>query len=92
MGKKKRIQSLINNYLDQFGTIDILLPDGVELEIGITQEGKRGAEKHPDYCWVVTSREDRTMSLDKYSMMMTFADEDANCIVDHHDRGVVSVI
>ncbi len=91
MGRKNRIQSLINTYLERHGAIDILLPDGVGLEIGITQEGKHGEEKHHDYCWVVTTQGDRSTVIDKYSMSMSF-DGNANCIIDHHDRGTVSVV
>ena len=91
MSSKNSIQSLINTYLERHGSIDILLPDGVGLEIGITQEGKHGLEKLHDYCWVVTKREDRSTVIDKYSMSMFFEDS-AKCIVDQNDRGIVSVI
>jgi len=84
---KNRIQYLLNDYLERNGTIDLLLPDGVELEIGITQEGKRGAEKLADYCWVATTREDRATVIDRYAMSMEF--DDGACLVD---EGMVTII
>ena len=84
------IQSNLNDYLERNGTIDILLPDGVEIEIGITQEGKRGAEKLADYCWVTATRDDRVTVIDRYAMSMEF--ENDACLVDQRDEGIVTII
>jgi hypothetical protein len=86
---KGKIQFLLNEYLETHGSIDIRLPDGVEVEIGITQEGKKGPERLGDYCWIVTSRGGRQTTLDRYGMSMQFEDE--NCrILD--DNGNVTII
>lgn len=88
---KNTIQFLLNDYLETFGSIDLLLPDGVKLQIGITQEGKHGIEKCSDYCWVVTSRDDRMTMLDRYVSTMKFS-EDRNHLVDNSDTGFVTVL
>ena len=87
---KNRIQHLLNDYLERNGTIDILLPDGVEVEIGITQQSKIGSEKLADYCWVATTRKDRATVIDRYAMSMEF-DDDA-CLVDQTDEGIVTIV
>jgi hypothetical protein len=35
--KKRKIQALIVEHLIKYGQLEILLPDGVKLEIGTTQ-------------------------------------------------------
>jgi len=90
---KNRIQYLLNEYLERHGSIDLLLPDGVGVEIGITQEDAAGSRKYGDYCCVVTKREDdeRSAIFDRYAMSLEFGD--GNChVLDDTDRGVVTVI
>ena len=86
---KNRIQFLLNEYLETYGSIDIQLPDGVGVEIDITQDGKKGPRRLGDYCWVVASRDDRLTTLDRYAMSMQFEDEGCR-ILD--EQGHVTVI
>jgi hypothetical protein len=79
--KKNKIQAMLVEHLMKHGQIELLLPDGVKLEIGLTQENQRGRLIVKDnYCWVIASREDRATSLDAYNMGLRFSD-DANIIV-----------
>jgi hypothetical protein len=72
-----KLQTVLMTHLQKFGSIEILLPDGVILELGITQVGKDGEmEKTEDYCWVVASRNDRQIALDKYNAGIRFSDDD----------------
>jgi hypothetical protein len=72
---KNKIQSLLVSHLLKHGQIELLLPDGVTLEIGITQEGKDGEiVKKDDYCWVITSREGRSTNIDSYNLGLRFSD------------------
>jgi hypothetical protein len=72
---------MLVEHLMKHGQIELLLPDGVKLEIGLTQENQRGRLIVKDnYCWVIASREDRATSLDAYNMGLRFSD-DANIIV-----------
>jgi hypothetical protein len=88
---KGKIQFLLNEYLDQHGKIDLLLPDGVGVEIGITQEGPRGPERRADYCWIATSRDDRSTILDQYSLSVHF-DDPKRTILAEQDEGDVTII
>lgn len=90
MANKNRIQAALITYLRKFGSINLLLPDGVGLEIGITQETKHGQVKSDNYCWVVTKRDDRSTALDRYSMTMEF--DDPHFVIENQDKGVVSVL
>lgn len=87
---KGKIQFLLNEYLEVHGSIDIQLPDGVGLEVGITQNGKRGPERVSDYCWVVASRDDRLMVLDRYAMTLQYEDDENCAVLD--DSGSVTVV
>jgi len=91
MAKNSKIQSLLNAYLERYGNIDLLLPDGVNVQIGITQDSKNGPVKEGNYCWVVAKRDDRSMMLDRYSMCVNY-DDSFNRMVDNSDEGVIYVI
>jgi hypothetical protein len=79
--KKNKIQSMIVEHLMKYGQLEILLPDGVKLEIGTTQENPNGKlVVKDDYCWVIASREGRSTSLDAYNLGLRFENEE-NLIV-----------
>jgi len=94
MSKQTKIQELLIKHLMEKGHIELVLPDGFTLEVGIVQEGKNGAlVKTDDYCWVVASQEDRTIAMDSYNLGLRFADENDNIIfedstVDHDGQPV----
>lgn len=89
MSNKSKIQYLLITHLQKYGTIDLRLPDGVALEIGITEETKHGKVKNEDYCWVLTKRDDRSTLLDRYSMRMLF--DDPSLVVDNQE-GTIYVL
>ena len=87
MKKQNKIQALLVQHLLKYGQIELKLPDGVVLEIGVTQEGKDGEiEIKDDYCWVIAGRENRSVSMDSFNMGLRF--EDQNDIIVFDDRFV----
>ena len=73
---KRKIQSMIVEHLMKHGHIQLLLPDNVTLEIGITQENQSGKfVKKDDYCWVMASQNDRTACIDSFNLGLRFADD-----------------
>ena len=74
MKTSSKIQSLIVRHLMKHGSIQIRLPDGVLVEIGITQEDIQGKYTiKDDYCWVLASQEDRSVGFDsEYNMAIQF--------------------
>jgi hypothetical protein len=81
MTGKDKIQYLLITYLLNKGSIELQLPDGIELAIGITQEGKHGIFKNEDYCWITTSRGCMSTELDCYNLGLKFS-EDKSIILD----------
>jgi hypothetical protein len=78
---QNKIQSMIVEHLMRHGKIELLLPDNVTLEIGITQENQRGKFiKKNDYCWVMASQNDRTACIDAFNLGLRFAD-DKNALI-----------
>lgn len=69
-----KIQSLLIEHLMKQGNIELLLPDGVKVEIDITKEGKRGIEISDDYCYVKSSRQDQSVILDTYNISLEYND------------------
>jgi hypothetical protein len=73
--KQAKIQELIVKHLKDHGTLDIILPDGIVLEIGCTQTDKKGNIVHADdYCYVVAAREDKKTLLDSYNIGLSFSE------------------
>ena len=100
MSRKNKIQHLIVSHLLREGHIELLLPDGMTLELGIVQEGNNGSLlKQDDYCWVIASQRDRTISMDSYNLGLRFSEDDDKIVfedqtLDHNGEGqrILSVI
>lgn len=70
-----KLQALLITQLSKHGSVKLLLPDGIVLEIGVNQLGQDGQLVNvEDYCWVMASREDRITVLDSYNCGVRFAD------------------
>lgn len=91
MNTKDKIQCMLIKHLLTEGEIDLSLPNGIKLAVGITQEGKSGSrELCDDYCWVEASQGDRGTFIDSYGLEMQFENgfvlrdnlttEEGNCV------------
>lgn len=75
--KMMKIQYLVISKLIESGSIQLVLPDGVTLDIGIVQEDKFGnLKKSDDYCYIVASRQGKTAMLDSYNLGVQYEDEE----------------
>lgn len=71
-----KLQSLLITQLLKEGSVELILPDGIKLEIGITQEDKFGnKEKADDYCYVVANRDGKSFLLDSHVLGLLYEDE-----------------
>lgn len=78
-----KIQSGLIKHLLKHGHVQILLPDGMELEIGITQEEQDGRlVKKDDYCWVIATHKGRSTSIDPYNMGLRFSEDEKTLILE----------
>jgi hypothetical protein len=67
--KINKIQQLFVEQLFKEGSVELALPNGMVLEVGVTQENRYGdLEITPDYCWVVASQKNRSVSIDSYNL------------------------
>ena len=83
MNRTDKIQHLLISHLLDKGYIELTLPDGMVLEMGIVQENKFGElEKADDYSWVIASQKNRTISMDSYNLSLRYVDEDDKIIVE----------
>ena len=71
---KKNIQTLLIKHLMEKGQIELLLPDGVKLEIGVMQLDKEGDLINciESYCYVIANQGDKRVLLDSYNMGLQF--------------------
>ncbi len=70
-----KLQALLITQLTKHGSVKLLLPDGIVLEIGVNQLGYNGQLVNvEDYCWIMASREDRMAVLDSYNCGVRYAD------------------
>lgn len=82
MTREDKIQYLFITQLLKKGEIRIVLPNGFNLKVGVTKENKHGIEKSSDYCWVIASQEDRSVSIDNYNLGLSFLHEDTKMICE----------
>lgn len=69
-----RIQRLFVEFLMKEGALELALPNGMVLEVGVTQENEKGdLEITPDYCWVVASQKGRSISMDNYNLGIRYS-------------------
>ena len=87
---KKNIQSLLIKHLMKKGQIELLLPDGVKLEIGVMQLDKEGDLVNciENYCYVVANREDKKLLLDSYNVGLQFTDTKDTMLFDDVTIGI----
>lgn len=83
MSSKGKIQHLLVDYLFKNGQIELILPDGVILEIGVTQEdGSGDFVVKDDYCWVIATHKDRSAAIDPYNLGIRFSCEGKNLVLE----------
>lgn len=67
----------------EHGSVQLILPDGVTLDIGIMQEDKFGKlKKTDDYCYVVASRDGRKAMIDSYNIGLQFETEEDTIVFE----------
>ena len=70
---KNKIQRLVVEYLLKEGSLELSLPNGMVLEVGVTQEDRYGRKEiAQDYCWVVASQKNRSVSIDRYNLGLKY--------------------
>jgi len=80
---KNKIQRLMVEYLMKEGALELALPNGMVLEVGVTQENKYGEQEiTPDYCWVVASQKNRSVSIDNYNLGLRYSG-DKEMVCEH---------
>jgi hypothetical protein len=80
---RSKIQRLFVDYLLKEGALELALPNGMVLEVGVTQENKYGdLEITPDYCWVVASQRNRSVSIDSYNLGIRYSG-DKEIVCEH---------
>lgn len=78
-----KIQYLLIKQLLEKGSVELVLPDGVKVEIGITQEDQFGdTHKAEDYCYVVASREKNSVRLDSFNLGLQYAPEEDTIVCE----------
>ncbi len=77
---KSKVQEVFISHLLKEGQVQLLLPNGMTLEVGITQENRYGdLEKNPNYCWVIASQNGREVSIDEYNLGLRFEEDKMVC-------------
>lgn len=77
---KSKVQEVFISHLLKEGQVQLLLPNNMILEVGITQENRFGdLEKNPNYCWVIASQNGREVSIDEYNLGLRYEDDKVIC-------------
>ena len=73
MTSKDKIQYMLITHLLKEGSIEIALPHGMRLGLGLTKEGKHGTNICDNYCWLTAEQDDKKISLDSYNLGLEFS-------------------
>jgi len=97
MDKAKKIQYLLVSHLLEKGHIELTLPDGMVVELGIVQENEDGnLEKVDNYSWLIASQKDRIVSMDSYNFGLRYAADSGKILVENstqdHDGQTMRVL
>lgn len=85
---KNKLQTMLIDQLFKYGQIELLLPDGVTLEIGCTQENEDGEiVKRDDYCWVIAKHQNRLASIDPYNVGISLIGDEKAIVLDEEYIG-----
>ena len=83
MSNSKKLQYLLIKQLLKEGNVELLLPCGTTLEIGITQEDKSGNQvKTDDYCSVSVKQDGRSVFIDSYNLGLKFIEDQESMIFE----------
>jgi hypothetical protein len=81
--KARKLQYLLITELLTKGSVQLTLPDGIILEIGTMQEDEFGElKKSEDYCYVVATRDGKSVTLDTYSLGLQYASTEDTIIYE----------
>jgi hypothetical protein len=71
-----KLQALLISQLTKYGSVKLILPDDIVLEIGINQIGQGGELINtPDYAWIIASRDNCMAVLDSCTCGVRFVDK-----------------
>ena len=85
MTRTDKLQHLLITHLKEHGVVELILPDGIMLEIGITQQNARGEieiDDDDDYCFVTARRQDKSILLDSFNLALQFEDSPSTIIFE----------
>lgn len=83
MDRKNKIQCLLITHLLEKGHIELTLPDGMVVELGIVKEGKSGElERTSDYSWVIATQKGRTVSMDSYNFGLRYSLDSGKMLIE----------
>jgi hypothetical protein len=75
MTSKDKIQHMLITHLLKEGSIEIALPQGMQLALGLTNEGKHGTEIRNDYFWMTAMKDDKKISFDNYNLELEYSSD-----------------
>ena len=82
MSKAQKIQQLLISHLLEQGHIELALPDGMKVELGILKE-KRGELCMADgYSWAIVSQKEREVSIDSFNFGLRYYPQNGKMIVE----------
>lgn len=91
--KARKLQYLLIKALMETGSVELALPDGITLEIGIVQEDEFGQKKKSDdYCYVVATRAGKSTILDTYNLGVQFEPDEYTIVCEEEgvdDSGIL---
>jgi len=85
MTRVEKLQYLLITQLKKQGVVELVLPDGINLKIGITEVDGKGnliINQDDDYCWVTANRLDKSILIDSFNLGLSYGDDPSTIIFE----------
>lgn len=74
MTRKDKIQHLIISHLLEEGKLELILPNGLKIELETIQNGKNGPKICQDYCSLTATQNNREIEIDSHTLSIKYQD------------------
>lgn len=79
-----KLQFLLIKHLEKYGSVKLILPGGLTVEIGVNQIDESGELVNvEDYAWIMASRDDNKLAiLDSYNLGLRFSNDGKSLVFE----------
>lgn len=90
--REAKIQALVVEHLLSGQELNITLPTGFEIELGLSNSFRRAQKLQEDYCYVKVSNGDRNIFMDTFNQALEYKSNDGKIVFVEDNRSDSQVL